>query len=187
MRYWHGWRGLLHSTVFLMLVGSGALVRCTTSGSGTATVNGTLSLTATNAAALGGLTFAFADGAVFGVAGQPTTLTFGPDGTTFTLTPSGNPPITGVLTFGSCTFTQTPAPPGPVSAPFVQTYATCQVTGTSDSAIAFGGSGTGTLTLTLGNASIAPVTSDPLRVTYAIDTDGNIGINTNTTPIGVAA
>jgi hypothetical protein len=185
MRYWHGRRGLLHCTVVLVLVGSCALGGCTQGGSGTATINGTLRLTATNAAALGGLTFAFADGTVFGFAGQPTTLTFGPDGTTFTLTPSGNPPITGTLTFGSCTFTQNPAPLGPVTTPLVQAYDTCQVTGKSASALAFGGSGTGTLTLTLGNASLAPVTSDPLDVTYTIDTNGNIFINTNTTPIGV--
>jgi len=74
-----------------------------------------------------------------------------------------------------------------VAAPFAQTYDTCQVTGKSDSTIAFGASSTGTLTLTLGNASIAPVTSDPLGVTYGVDAHGNILINTNTTPIGVVA
>ncbi len=185
MRYWHGRRGLLHCTVFLVFVGSCVLVSCTTSGSNTVTVNGTLSLTATNAAALGGLTFAFSDGTVFGFSGQPTMLTFGPDGTTFTLTPSGSSSITGTLTFGSCTFTQSPASLSPGTAPFVQAYDTCQVPGRSDSAIGFGGSGNGTLTLTLGNARIAPVTSAPLRVTYLIDASGNIFINMNTTPIGV--
>src|SRR5262245_47847161 len=80
MRYWHGRRGFLHGMVCCVLVGSGALGSCTGDGSREATVGGTISLTAMNAAALSGLTLTFSDGSVFGVAGQPTTLTFGPDG-----------------------------------------------------------------------------------------------------------
>ena len=187
MRHWHSQRDGLRFTVFLVLVGSLAFVGCNTGGSNTLTVDGTVDLTATNAAALGGLTFTFPDGTLFGFPGQSTTLAFGSDGTTFVLTPSNGPVLNGTITFGSCTLTQNPVPLGTGVMPFAQTYDTCQVTGRSNSSITFGGSGGGTLTLTLGKASTAPVTSDPLRVTYSIDGDGNIFINTNTTSIGVAA
>ena len=144
-----------------------------------------MDLTATNAAALGGLTFTFLDGTLFGFPGQSTTLTFGNDSTTFTLTTSDGSVLNGTITFGSCTLTQNPVPLGPGAIPFMQTYDTCQVTGESDGDIEFGGAGTGTITLKLGNASIAPVASNPTRVVYHIDVGGNIMINDNTTRIGV--
>ena len=61
MRYWNSCRGLLSFTVLLVLVFSLALVGCSNTGGNTATVNGTVGLTATNAAALGGLIFPFTD------------------------------------------------------------------------------------------------------------------------------
>ena len=51
MRHWHSQRDGLSFTVFLVLVGSLALVGCNTGGSDTVTVDGTVNLTATNAAA----------------------------------------------------------------------------------------------------------------------------------------
>jgi hypothetical protein len=93
--------------------------------------------------------------------------------------------LSGTITFGSCTLTQTPVPLGTGAIPFVQMYDTCQVTGRSDDDIGFEGSGTGTLTLRLGNASITPVASDPTRVIYHIDAGGNITINDNATRIGI--
>jgi hypothetical protein len=149
------------------------------------TVDGTVNLTATNAAALGGLIFTFPDGTPFGFPGQSTTLTFGNDSTTFTLTASDGSVLNGTITFGSCTLTQDPVPLGPGAIPFVQTYDTCQATGRADDDIGFGGSDTGTLTLRLGSASVSPVDSNPTRVIYHVDAGGNITINNNATRIGV--
>src|SRR5439155_9795991 len=104
-------RGLLSFTALIVLVVPLALVGCITdSGNGTdkANVNGTITLTATNAAALGGLTFAFPDATLFGFSGQSATLAWGDDGTTFTLTTSNGTVVKGIITFGSCTFTQSP-------------------------------------------------------------------------------
>ncbi|HSX80979.1 MAG TPA: hypothetical protein VLQ80_20715 [Candidatus Saccharimonadia bacterium] len=103
MRHWHDQRNVLSFTVFLVLVGSLAFVSCNTGGSNAVTVGGTVNLTATNAAALGGLTFTFPEGTLFGFPGQSTTLAFGDDGTTFTLTTSNGPVLNGTITFGSCT------------------------------------------------------------------------------------
>ena len=185
MRHWHSQRNGLSFTVFLVLVGSLACVGCNTGGSDTLTVDGTVDLTATNAAALGGLTFTFPDGALFGFPGQSTTLVFGSDGTTFVLTPSNDPGLNGTITFGSCTLTQNPVPLGAGVIPFVQTYDPCQVIGRSDGDLGFGGSGPGTLTLRLGSASVTPVASNPTRVIFHIDVGGNITINDNATRIGV--
>ena len=185
MRHWHDQRDVLSFTVFLVLVGSLAFVSCNTGGSAKVTVNGTVNLTATNTAALGGLTFTFPEGTVFGFPGQSTTLAFGDDGTTFTLTTSGGTVIIGTITFGSCRLTQNPVPLGGGTAPFEAVYDTCDVTGKSDGDIAFDGSGTGTLTLRLGRASGTPVDSAPEHVIYNIDVGGHITINENTTPIGV--
>ena len=185
MRHWNSCRGLLSFTVLLVLVFSLALVSCSNTGGNTATVNGTVGLTATNAAALGGLTFDFPDATLFGFPGQSTTLELGADGTTFTLTTSNGTVIKGTLTFGSCRLTQNPVPLGGGTAPFEVAYDTCDVTGKSDRDTAFGGSGTGTLTLRLGRASGTPVDSAPEHVIYNIDVGGNITINENTTPIGV--
>ena len=148
-------------------------------------VDGTVNLTATNAAALGGLTFTFTDGAIFGFPGQSTALAFGDDGTTFTLTPSNGSVLNGTITFGSCTLTQNPVPLDTGGILFVQTYDTCQVIGRSDDDLGFGGSGTGTIMLRLGNANITPVASNPTRVIYHIDAGGNITINNNPTRIGI--
>jgi hypothetical protein len=186
MRHWHSQKDGLSFAVFLVLVGSLTFVSCNTGGgSDTLTVDGTANLTATNAAAVGGLTFTFPDGTLFGFPGQSTTLAFGSDGTTFTLSTSNGSMLSGTITFGSCTLTQTPVPLGTGAIPFVQMYDTCQVTGRSDDDIGFEGSGTGTLTLRLGNASITPVASDPTRVIYHIDAGGNITINDNATRIGI--
>ena len=185
MRHWHSQRDGLSCTVFLVLVSSLAFVGCNTGGSDTATVDGTVNLTATNAAALRGLTFTFPDGTLFGFPGQSTTLAFGDDGTTFILTPSNGPVLNGTITFGSCTLTQGPVPLGTGTIPFAQTYDTCQAIGRSDGDIGFDRSGTGTLTLRLGSAGVPPVTSDPTRVIYHIDAGGNITINDNATRIGV--
>jgi hypothetical protein len=186
MRHWHSQRDGLSFRVFLVLVSSLAFVGCNTGGgSDTVTVDGTINLTAANAAALGGLTFTFPDGTLFGFPGQSTTLAFGDDGITFTLTTSNGSMLNGTITFGSCTLTQNPVPPGTGATPFAQTYDTCQVTGRSDDDTGFEGSVTGTLTLKFGNASITPVVSDPARVIYHIDAGGNITINNNTTPIGI--
>jgi hypothetical protein len=106
MRYWNCRRGLLRCTGLLVLVCSVALMGCDDNGVTTATVGGTVNLTAMNAAALGGLTFDFPDATLFGFPGQSTTLECGPDGTTFTLTISGSTAIQGNITFGSCRFTQ---------------------------------------------------------------------------------
>ncbi len=187
MRYWHCRRGLLSCTVLLVLVVPLALVGCFSNGSdgtGKATVNGTVNLTATNAAALGGLTFAFPDATLFRFSGQSATLAWGNDGTTFTLTTSNGTVVKGIITFGSCTFTQSPAPLGG-NTPFIATYDTCQVSGQSNGNIPFGGAGNGTITLILGSANQTPVFSDRTNVTYSIDTGGRITINANTTPIGV--
>ena len=189
MRYWHCRRGLPSFTVLLGLVFSWALVGCNNNtGSDTvdtATVNGTINLTATNAAALGGLTFTFPDATLFGFPGQSATLGWGADGTTFTLTTSGGTVIQGSITFGSCTFTQNPAPLGVGEVPFAKAYDTCQILGKSNGEIAFGGSSRGTIALILGNASQTPVASDVTNVIYNIDVGGNITINTNVTPLGV--
>jgi hypothetical protein len=158
---------------------------CNTGGSDTLTVDGTVNLTATNAAALEGITFTFPDGALFGFPGQSTTLTFDDDGTTFTLTTSDGSVLNGTITFGSCTLTQNPVPLGIGAIPLAQTYDTCQVIGQSDDDIGFEGSGTGTITLRLGNASVTPVASSPTRVIYHIDAGGNITINNNATRIGI--
>jgi hypothetical protein len=170
-------------------MGSLAFLGCNITGSDSgnpkASVNGTIDLTATNAAALGGLTFTFPDGTLFGFSGQSATLAFGTDGTTFTLTTSDGAVLNGTITYGSCTLTQNPVPPGTGAMPFTQTYDTCQVTGQSDGDIEFGGAGTGTITLKLGNVSIAPVASNPTRVVYRIDVGGSIIINDNTTRIGI--
>jgi len=72
---------VLSFTVFLVLVGSLAFVSCHTGGSDGVTVGGTVNLTVTNTAALGGLTFTFPEGTLFGFPGQSTTLAFGDDGT----------------------------------------------------------------------------------------------------------
>ena len=184
MGYWHSPRDRLSYTVFLALVGSLTFVGCGTGGSDTLTVDGTLNLTATNAAAIGGITFTFPDGTLFGFPGQSTTLAFGDDSTTFTLATSNGSMLNGTITFGSCILTQNPGSLGTGVTPFTQTYDTCQVIGRSDD-LGFGGSGPGTLALRLGNASIAPVASNPTRVIYHIDAGGNITINDNATPIGV--
>jgi len=184
MRHWHYQRDVLSFTVFLMLMGSLAFMGCNSGGTDV-TVDGTLNLTATNSAALGGLTFTFPEGTVFGFPGQSTTLTFGGDGTTFTLTTSNGSVLDGTITFGSCTLTQNPVPPGTGASLFVQTYDTCEVIGRSDGDVGFEGTGPGTITLRLGNASITPVASDPTRVIYHIDAGGNITINNNATRIGV--
>ena len=185
MRDSHFQRDMLRFTIFLVLAGSLACVGCNTGGSDTATVGGTLPLTATNAAALEGLTFTFPDGTLFGFPGQSTDLTFDDDGTTFILTTSDGSVLNGTITFGSCTLAQNPVSPGAGTSPFIQTYDTCQVIGRSDDDIDFGGAGAGTLTLILGNASIMPVASNPTRVIYRIDVFGNITINNNATRIGV--
>ncbi len=185
MRHWNGRQGLLRFIGLLMLVFSLALMSCDNTGTNTATVDGTVGLTATNAAALGGLTFPFADATLFGFPGQSTTLALGTDGTTFTLTTSGGTVISGTITFGSCNLTQNPAPLGPGEAPFAAEYATCQVTGRSDGDIGFGGSGNGTITLRLGKTSATPFDSNPVRVLFLIDIGGRITINQNLTPIGV--
>ena len=185
MRHWHDQRDVLSFTVFLVLVGSLAFVSCNTGGSNAVTVGGTVNLTATNAAALGGLTFTFPEGTVFGFPGQSTTLAFGDDGTTFTLTTSNGPALAGTITFGSCTLTQNPVPLATGAILFAQTYDTCQVTGQADDDIGFGGASTGTITLILGNASITPVASSPTRVIYRVDAGGNITINNNVTRIGM--
>jgi hypothetical protein len=182
---WYCRPRLLSFTVLLGLVVSVGLVRCSTDGSSTPVVNGSVNLTATNAAALGGLTFTFPNATLFGFSGQSATLVLGDDGTIFILTTSGGTVINGIITFGSCTFTQTPAPPGGGNAPFTAVYDTCVVSGRSNGHIPFGGSGPGTITLILGSANQTPVFSDRTNVTYNIDTSGNITINTNTTPIGV--
>ena len=185
MRHWHDQRDVLSFTVFLVLVGSLAFVSCNTGGSNAVTVGGTVNLTATNTAALGGLTFTFPEGTLFGFPGQSTTLAFGDDGTTFTLTTSNGPVLNGTITFGSCTLTQNPVPLDTGAILFAQIYDTCQVTGQSDNDIEFSGAGTGTIALILGNASITPVASSPTSVIYNVDAGGNITINNNTTPIGV--
>ena len=117
-------------------MGSLACVGCNFGGNGAAnneaSVNGTLDITATNAAALGGLTFTFSDGALFGFSGQSTALAFGNDGSTFTLTAGDGSVLNGTITFGSCTLTQNPVPAGTGASPFVQTYDPCQVIGKSD-------------------------------------------------------
>jgi len=185
MRHWHSQRDGLSFTVFLVLVGSLAFVGCNTGGSNTLTVDGTVDLTATNAAALGGLTFTFPDGTLFGFPDQSTTLAFGSDGTTFVLTLSNGPVLSGTIAFGSCTLTQNPVPLGTGVIAFAQTYDICQVTGRSDEDLGFEGSGSGTLTLRLGSASVTPVASDPTRVIFHIDAGGNIMINNNATRIGI--
>jgi hypothetical protein len=185
MRYWHSQRDGLSFPVFLVFVGSLAFAGCNTGSSNTVTVDGTVHLIATNIAALGGLTFTFPDGTLFGFLGQSTTLAFGDDGTTFSLTPSNSPVLNGTITFGSCTLAQTPVPLGTGALPFTQTSDTCQVIGRSDGDIGFGGSGTGTLTLRLGSASVTPVASNPRRVIYHIDAGGHITINDNATRIGI--
>ena len=186
MRYWHYCRGLLSCTVFLGFATCMALAGCggfNTDTTPKATVNGTLNLTDTNTAALGGLTFNFPDATIFGFSSQSATLAWGSDGTTFTLTTSNGTAITGNITFGSCTFTQNPAPSGGTS-PFTATYDTCQVNGKSNDDIPFGGAGDGTITLILGRANQTPVFSDQAKVTYSVTTGGQILINANTTPIG---
>lgn len=182
MRYRNGRRGLLSGTILVMLVCSLALGGCGNTGGDDVTINGTVSLSATNAAALGGITFAFSDGTLFGFPGQSATLAWGADGTTFTLTASGGTVIQGKISFGSCTFTQNPTQ---AAAPFVGVYDTCQVTGRSAGDIGLGGAGNGTITLTLGIASLTPVDSSPVPVSFAVDVNGQITINMNTTPIGV--
>ena len=184
MRHWNSGRDLLSYTVLLVLVFSLALVGCNDTSGNTATVNGTVSLTATNAAALGGLTFDFPDATLFGFPGQSTALALGADGTTFTLTTNGGTVIIGTITFGSCRLTQNPVPLGGGTAPFEMVYDTCEVTGRSDRDIAFGGANTGTGTLRLGRANGTPVDSAPEHVVYSIDLGGHITINENTTPIG---
>jgi hypothetical protein len=185
MQHGQSWSGLLRVLAIVALMGSAALISCTTTGSTTGNVNGTVSLTAMNAAAVGGLTFAFPDGTLFGFPGQSATLALGTDGMTFTLTTSRGLVLNGTITFGSCTFTQNPASLAPGGTLFTQKYDTCQVTGKSDGDIGFGGAGHGILLLSLGSAGATPVSSDPLGVTYTIDMAGQITINVNTTPIGV--
>jgi hypothetical protein len=147
-------------------------------------VGGTIALTATNAAAAGGLAFHFTDGSLFGFSGQDLTLTLGADGATFTIATSRGTMVAGTLTFGSCTFTQTSAPTTTSTPLLVQTYTTCQVSGTSKDDIAFGGSGDGTLILSLAQGSNPLLSSEPLKVVYNVDTSGKITINMNTTAIG---
>jgi hypothetical protein len=162
-----------------------ALVGCSNTGSDTVRVGGTVNLTVTNAAALGGLTFAFPNATLFGFPGQSATLGWGDDGTTFTLTTSGGTAIQGSITFGPCTFTQNPASLGVGEAPFVETYDTCQVAGKSNGDLQFGESTRGIIVLTLGSAGQTSVASDPTNVIYNVDLGGNITINMNVTPIGV--
>lgn len=185
MRHWHGRRGLLRCTVLKVLVCSLALVGCANNSADHARVSGTVSLSAGNAAAIGGLTFAFADAALFGFPGESANLTLDPDGTTFTLTRSGGTVLQGSITYGSCQLTQHAASLGVGEAPLVAEYDTCEVTGLSAGDIAFGGSGTGTITLRLGRAGAAPVDSAPTNVIYHIDLAGSITINETLTPIGV--
>ena len=188
MRHWYGRRGLLRCTVLLALVCSLVLMGCANNNSDArAGVNGTVSLTARNAAALGGLTFAFPDATLFRFPGASANLTLGDDGTIFTLTSSGGTVIQGSVAFGSCRFTQNPAQLGPGETAFVEQYDTCEVIGRSAGNIAFGGSGNGTITLRLGRASATPVDSAPTNVIFHIDVGGNITINANVTPIGVVA
>ncbi len=171
---------------FLALMLAWTLVGCSSGGNTQVSVGGTVALSTANASAVGGLVFRFADGAILGFAGEDLTLGFGEEGTTFTLTTSRGTVVVGTMTFGSCTFTETPAVLAPAGRPlFVQTYATCQVSGSSNDDIGFGGSGNGTLLLRLGRDSGAIVNSAPLSVVYHVDAGGQITINLNTTPIGV--
>ncbi len=120
----------------------------------------------------------YRQGTLFGFPGQSTTLAFGDDGTTFTLTTSNGPVLNGTITFGSCTLTQNPVPLDTGAILFAQTYDACQVTGQSDDDIEFSGSGTATITLILGNASITPVASSPTRV---ITMSPGVGISRSAT------
>lgn len=185
MQYTARWHQCWHVPVFIACLCVYTLSGCSETGNDAARVDGTTNLTALNAAAVGGLTFRFADGAIFGFTGQSLSLALGADGTTFTLTTSGGTVIPGTLLFGSCTFTQTPTSVTAGATPLVQTYTTCQAMGIADGDIDFGGSGNGKLMLRLGLNSEALVTSDPLTVIYTVDVGGHITINSNTTPIGV--
>lgn len=184
MPHRHFRRGLPQCTAILGLMCALALGSCT-DGSDTAVVGGTISLTATNAAAIGGLSFNFPNAMIFGFPGESAILAFGADGTTFTLTASGGTVITGTITFGSCRLTQTPAQVGAGQAPFDAVYDICDVTGEADGEIDFDSSGNGTLTLRLARAGLAPVDSTPEAVILHVDATGNVTINENTTPIGV--
>ena len=184
MGHRHGHPGLLRCTVLLGLMCSLALTGCANNSDTPARVNGAVNLSASNVAALGGLTFAFSNATLFGFPNESANLTWGNGGTTFTLTTSGGTVIIGTITFGSCRFTQNPVPLGGGTAPFEMVYDTCEVTGRSDRDIAFGGANTGTVTLRLGRANGTPVDSAPEHVVYIIDLGGHITINENTTPIG---
>ena len=186
MRHRHWRSALLRRAAVLGLVCALALGGCTDD-SDSAAVGGTVSLTAATAAALGGLSFDFANAAIFDFPGESAVLGFGADGSTFTLTTSGGATITGTIAFGSCRLTQSPAPVGAGQAPFDVVYDICDVSGGAEDDIDFGGSGNGTLTLRLARAGQAPVDSTPEEVVFHVDTAGNVTINENMTPIGVIA
>jgi hypothetical protein len=146
-------------------------------------VSGVVVLTAANAAAFGGLTFAFSEATIFGFPGESATLGLGDAGTTFTLTTSGGTVINGTLTLGSCRLVQNSQEVGEGEAPFDEEYETCEATVASEGAIDFGDSGAGTVTLRLGRTGETPVASAPEDVTFHVDTDGTVTINNNNTPI----
>lgn len=185
MRNQMHWPRLWRLPVYVACLISALLGGCSSGGDTQAVVDGTLALTATNAAAVGGLAFRFVDGAILGFAGQEATVTLGADGTTFTLATNHGTVVSGMLTFGSCIFTETSPTVATDRALFMQTYATCQVSGASRNDINFGGSGNGTLLLRLGRDSGTIINSEAVSVVYHVDASGRITINANTTPIGV--
>ena len=177
MGHRHGHSGLLRCTVLLGLMCSLALTGCANNSDTPARVNGAVNLSASNVAALGGLTFAFSNATLFGFPNESANLTWGNGGTTFTLTTSGGTAIDGSITFGSCRFTQNPAPPGVGVAPLVAEYDTCQVLGSSGDTV-FGASVPGTITLRLGRGSATPVDSAQTNVIYTLSTRVGISLST---------
>ncbi len=135
-------------------------------------------LTTANAASIGGLTFTFADGAIFGAAcaGETTTLEIGENGLTFTLMCPALT-VTGDITFSaSCTLT--PVPANTNLAP--TTYDTCE-TNIEGGIVSGGSSFTGATTLLLAEAGDPVVSSNPVDAEYDIDNEGNVSRNDSPT------
>jgi hypothetical protein len=173
MRYWNFRRVLFSLTIILVIVMSLGLIGCDDDDDDENRVVVDLTgvpLTAENAAALGGLSFAFPDATIFGFPGESATLTFGENGDTFVLVVSEGTIINGAITFGSCRFTE--EEPGT----FDEEYETCEINVQSDGEIQLGGEGDGTVVLRLG-APGNVASSDPTDVTLSVDADGNVSIN----------
>jgi hypothetical protein len=150
-----------------------------------ATANTTANISATNAAAITGKAFSFANGASpLGTTGATTLTITDAAVDTFAVTaPSGN--YGGTLTYGSCIFTitsvGTPAPAAPFVVGYSFTVATCSVSAATSGVAANGQSGNLPVTFNLGT-----VVSGALPLPTVIAADGSVSIGGVPTGVKVA-